>query len=72
MTKFYNDHISYIRSFVQQYPSHRLVEIHLDYGDDEVGRILEQEFGILRSCWGKKNVNPRHQTTSKGIMLNTN
>lgn len=72
LTKFYNDHISYIRSFVQQYPSHRLVEIHLDHGDDEVGGILEQEFGILRSCWGKKNVNPRHQTTSKEIMLNTN
>mmetsp|Transcript_16919 Transcript_16919/g.33768 ORF Transcript_16919/g.33768 Transcript_16919/m.33768 type:complete len:453 (-) Transcript_16919:1975-3333(-) len=50
---FYNSHSERIRSFVQQHPSHALVEINIE--DDNSGRVLESNFGISHQCWGKQN-----------------
>ena len=50
LTRFYNDHIRNLQSFIRQHPSHRLVEIQIEDSNDKIGQVSGQEFGILQSC----------------------
>mmetsp|Transcript_14160 Transcript_14160/g.30960 ORF Transcript_14160/g.30960 Transcript_14160/m.30960 type:complete len:407 (+) Transcript_14160:631-1851(+) len=49
----YSLHEKRIKDFVEQNPSHRLVEIDIDSPD--AGKVLVQKFGGDASCWGQKN-----------------
>jgi hypothetical protein len=52
---FYESHTKRIREFVEQHPSHRLVEVVIDSPD--AGQVLQDAFGISESCWGHENGN---------------
>ncbi len=42
-----------VREFVDQHPTHRLVEVETD--QPSAGRVMDDTFGIDRSCWGHGN-----------------
>lgn len=54
---FYLAQIDRIHRFVDQYPSHPLVEIPID--SPEAGYILQGAFGIDSRCWGHHNSNAK-------------
>ena len=59
----YTKHIKRIHDFVTKYPSHTLVEIHLE--DKNAGDIMENAFGInADKCWGMANVNNKYDKLS--------
>mmetsp|Transcript_19131 Transcript_19131/g.31717 ORF Transcript_19131/g.31717 Transcript_19131/m.31717 type:complete len:279 (+) Transcript_19131:157-993(+) len=49
----YVQQIRRVQTFVQKYPSHRLVQVAID--EPNAGEIMEASFGINRSCWGNVN-----------------
>ena len=54
MIDFYNIQAQRIRNFVQQHPSHTLVEVPID--QPNAGQIMETAFGITSECWEARNV----------------
>eukprot|EP00526_Cylindrotheca_closterium_P015369 CAMPEP_0113634692 /NCGR_PEP_ID=MMETSP0017_2-20120614/18071_1 /TAXON_ID=2856 /ORGANISM="Cylindrotheca closterium" /LENGTH=245 /DNA_ID=CAMNT_0000545415 /DNA_START=378 /DNA_END=1115 /DNA_ORIENTATION=+ /assembly_acc=CAM_ASM_000147 len=56
MIEFYLKQAQRIRKFVEENPSHTLVEVPID--KPEAGKIMEDAFGIsAEGCWRKRNVN---------------
>jgi len=55
MVDFYNLQAQKVRDFVKDHPSHALVEVKIDKPD--AGQMMEDAFGISKTCWGKKNDN---------------
>jgi hypothetical protein len=55
MMEFYELQAQRIREFVKEHPSHTLVEVQID--SPEAGQVMEDAFGISKTCWGNKNVN---------------
>ncbi|CAJ1951198.1 unnamed protein product [Cylindrotheca closterium] len=56
MIAFYLEQAQRIRKFVEENPSHTLVEVPID--KPEAGKIMEDAFGISsEACWRKRNVN---------------
>eukprot|EP00521_Asterionellopsis_glacialis_P012530 CAMPEP_0195295912 /NCGR_PEP_ID=MMETSP0707-20130614/18322_1 /TAXON_ID=33640 /ORGANISM="Asterionellopsis glacialis, Strain CCMP134" /LENGTH=250 /DNA_ID=CAMNT_0040357251 /DNA_START=78 /DNA_END=830 /DNA_ORIENTATION=- len=55
MVDFFNLQAQKVRDFVKDHPSHTLVEVQID--KPEAGQLMEDAFGISKTCWGKKNVN---------------
>jgi hypothetical protein len=53
LVKFYNDQSRRVREFVDRHPTHRLVEVEID--QPSAGQVMEDAFGIDRSCWGHGN-----------------
>lgn len=53
MIGVYNRQANFVRRFVRNHPSLRLVEVAID--KPSAGEVLENAFGIPRTCWGKKN-----------------
>ena len=47
-------HITHIREFVDQYPSHELIELEI-YNKNVTSNILTSLFGGSESCWGRSN-----------------
>ena len=56
LATFYCNHVKHIRRFVQQYPTHRLIELDL-YNTNQTSDIMSKLFRIPRNCWGKHNAN---------------
>lgn len=54
-SQFFCKHVYRVREFVQQHPSHSLVEIDIE--SDSSGRYMEEVFGIDEKCWGQSNAN---------------
>jgi hypothetical protein len=57
MLYLYNYSIQYIQDYAVQHPSLTFVQVKVD--DPNAGEILENNFGIHRTCWGKHNINPK-------------
>ena len=55
MIDFYNRQAQRVRDFVEDHPSHTLVEVTID--QPNAGQVMEDAFGISSSCWGARNVN---------------
>jgi hypothetical protein len=53
LVQFYNDQLRRVREFVVRHPTHRLVEVAID--TPTAGQVMEDAFGIDRSCWGHGN-----------------
>ena len=65
LRKFRCESVKYVRNFVENHPSHTLIEIDLD--NPESGKILSQLFEIDEECWAIKNVNTKlHNNTLDG------
>lgn len=62
MLKLYNYTLDHIRNFVADHPSITLVEVPVD--EPDAGTILENAFGLPRSCWGQHNMNTPSETDS--------
>ena len=52
---FFCDQVNTVRHFVEEHPSHTLIEVQLE--DEETPSIMADYFGIRASCWGHENVN---------------
>jgi hypothetical protein len=57
LEEIYNNHSQFIRDFVQQHPSHPLVEV--DITGENAGQVLADAFGLQESCWGIHNQNKK-------------
>ena len=55
LTKLFDDHSALVKAFVEQHPSHTLIEV--DISKNETGRIIIDAFGLDASCWGHVNQN---------------
>ena len=55
LTAIYNDHIATVRRFVQDHPSHALVEINIE--DPNADEHLARAFGLDAKCWSHVNKN---------------
>eukprot|EP00588_Corethron_pennatum_P009137 CAMPEP_0194270246 /NCGR_PEP_ID=MMETSP0169-20130528/4267_1 /TAXON_ID=218684 /ORGANISM="Corethron pennatum, Strain L29A3" /LENGTH=466 /DNA_ID=CAMNT_0039012219 /DNA_START=348 /DNA_END=1748 /DNA_ORIENTATION=- len=53
LREFYVTHMERIRQFVQDHPSHKLVQVNLS--DKNAGKILQDSFGVNETCWGHSN-----------------
>ena len=53
MEEWFCSHVRNIRSFVEDNPSHALIEINLT--EPTVGRKLSEFFDVNASCWGHHN-----------------
>ena len=54
LQSIYVEHSDFVRKFVREHPSHRLVEINIT--DPRAGEILSKAFhGLQASCWGHHN-----------------
>lgn len=58
-------HITHIREFVQQYPSHKLIEVNL-YDSEKTSTILATLFNSTKTCWKKSNSNENKTRKFKG------
>jgi hypothetical protein len=56
LRRWWCGHILHIREYVQEYPSHQLIELDL-YDNDLTSSILEDVFHSKKSCWGHQNKN---------------
>ena len=61
LKSFYCRQVEHVRAFVQQHPSHALVEIDAE-DSQETPKYLESVFGIQQSCWGNKNKNTKKKS----------
>jgi hypothetical protein len=52
---FFCNHIKRVRKFVQDHPSHGLIEVDIE--DDASRSYMESVFSISQNCWGHSNVN---------------
>lgn len=52
---WYCRHVQRVRRAVARHPSHALVELDIEHA--ELGKHMEDMFGIDQSCWGHRNVN---------------
>lgn len=59
LQRWWCSHISHIRAFVKQYPSHKLIELDL-YDDEHSADTLATLFDSKKSCWGQTNVNKKN------------
>ncbi|KAG7369768.1 sulfotransferase family protein [Nitzschia inconspicua] len=64
LRRWWCGHIHHIREYVQEYPSHRLIELDL-YHEEETPSILADIFGSQKKCWGHKN---RNEELAKNIL----
>jgi len=55
MIYFYKEQARRVRDFAQKHPSLSFVELAID--SPNAGDVLEEAFGISKSCWGNHNVN---------------
>ena len=53
LVRIYDEHTAFVRQFVQDHPSHTLVEINIT--DPNAGNILGDAFGLDPQCWGHHN-----------------
>jgi len=67
LRNFYNGHYTRIRKFVEDHPSHALVEV--DVESDGADKLMEEAFGISSSCWGHANTNTHKLDPSKEVLL---
>jgi hypothetical protein len=69
MLEFWCSHITHVRNFVKDHPSHALIELDL-YDSNTSSYIMSELFpkrpsapggqhGSARSCWGQSNANPK-------------
>lgn len=56
LRRWWCGHIQHIREFVEEYPSHRLIELDL-YHDEETSSVLADIFQSKGDCWSHKNKN---------------
>jgi hypothetical protein len=56
-------HSKYIRDFVQNHPSHALIEV--DITNNDTGRVLANAFGLNETCWGHRNENNKAKRKPK-------
>ena len=54
-SQFFCNHVKRVRQFVEQHPSHSLVEVDIEC--DTSGSFMENVFGIGKQCWGRSNAN---------------
>jgi Sulfotransferase domain len=66
LRRWWCGHVQHIREYVQEYPSHRLIE--LDLYNEETSSILADIFQSKTSCWGHKNKN---EELAEGIQNGT-
>jgi hypothetical protein len=55
LREIYDNHTVFVRDFVRQHPSHKLVEV--DISSPMAGQVLANAFGVDESCWGQHNRN---------------
>jgi hypothetical protein len=53
LARVYDEHSQFVRTFVQEHPSHALVELNIT--DPDAGDILASAFGLEAECWGHHN-----------------
>jgi len=58
LERVYREHAQYVRDFVRQHPSHKLIEV--DIADPDAGRVMSESFGLPESCWGHHNKFEEH------------
>jgi hypothetical protein len=66
LMRWWCSHVLHVRKFVEQYPSHALIELDLYQSDTVNARIMSQLFQIdpnASSCWGHANSSPPPNTT---------
>jgi hypothetical protein len=63
LEEIYNNHTEFVRNFVRQHPSHRLVEV--DISRPNAGNVLATAFGLRQSCWGQHNRNKKKNNNNK-------
>lgn len=56
-------HVQHIRTFVKEYPSHKLIELDL-YNQKESSHLMAQLFQSNETCWGHANANIRQAIIS--------
>jgi hypothetical protein len=56
LSEIYTNHNTLVREFVQEHPSHALVEV--DISDAGAGDLLADSFGLNATCWKQVNRNP--------------
>jgi hypothetical protein len=62
MKKIYYDHHELVREFVQQHPSHTLVEVNITH--ENAGTVLAEAFGLNATAWKNINRNKKSFLTS--------
>ncbi len=67
LKRIYQEHTNYIRDFVQEHPSHVLVELNI--ADPDAGKRLAEVFHLDESCWGHHN---KIGDRAKNIILKEN
>jgi hypothetical protein len=58
LAQWWCSHVTHVRKFVEQYPSHVLVELDL-YDDEKNSNVMAELFQTDPSCWNHANVSPR-------------
>jgi hypothetical protein len=59
LSELFCTHVERVRKFVQEHPSHSLIEVDIE--NDDTGYFMEEIFGINQECWGHANANPKFQ-----------
>jgi hypothetical protein len=58
-------HVKHMREFVNQYPTHKLIELDL-YDTITTSKVMAQLFHTNETCWGQSNVNEKlHDTAAR-------